>query len=249
MSEAATLHVMQMSLRFNVGDDALHTALHTALDRAPDVVGFTECRAHQTRPVVLDVCRAMGYRLHGGPGDTAVAVAQRHPLLDFGNVFVNPAEPGPAAEGGHGARYIDWSTFRFHHSVTTLCEAHWVTRHPDSVARRREHRDMTQAMIREVEQHGHGPHLAFFAGDVNVDEATDRATDHALPGWMFGFAGLTTIYDELHRYPDTAGDATLDIIGSYDYDRRVTGCRVHVWPKSPGLDHQQVSAWYDIKRL
>lgn len=247
MNGDTTLHIMQMSLRFNAEHDMLRHAIHTALSRDPDVIGFTECRAGQTRPLTLEVCRNMGYRLHGGHGDTGIAVAQRHHLYDFGATLVTPSEPGQPSEGGHGPRYIDWSTFAFHHSHITFHEAHWVTRHPDSLQRRRQHERMTQAMIHAVHRHGEGPRLAFFAGDINVDEARDKGRDHRLPHWMFLQAGLRTIYDELHTYPDTAGRSTLDIIGSYDYDRRVHGCRVHVWPTSPGLDHQQVSAWYDIR--
>lgn len=244
-----TLHIEQMSLRFNADKDVVHKRIREALQRAPDVVGFTECAAGVMRPVAIDACHAEGYRFHGGPGDTATAVSPEHRVKDHGAIFALAGQPGPAAEGGHGPRYIDWVKFGFHGSDVWFHEAHWVTLHPDTALRHQQHQHMTVLMCAAVDRHGAGDRLSFFGGDTNVDEALDRGAEHWKPHWQFAHHDLTTIYDELHTYPATAGRTTIDIIGSYNPDARVSAEAVHVWPSdAPALDHRQVSGWYTIHR-
>jgi hypothetical protein len=57
---------------------------------------------------------------------------------------------------------------------------------------------------------------------------------------------LTSCWDELGRYPDTAGRLTLDVVGSFDPDSRVSCLRARRWHKLAS-DHVAVSAWYQVR--
>jgi hypothetical protein len=109
------------------------------------------------------------------------------------------------------------------------------------------HTDQTRTMCAQVKKHGQGDAIAFFAGDINVDEGADNASDHPnMPNFIFRQQGLLTIWDELHVNPPvTIEHSTFDIIGCYRPDKQVEGKRYVVHPKQ-NSDHRQVSAYYDV---
>lgn len=256
------LHIEHASLRFNIPRNQGRAALLAIFGRGPDVVGFTEAAPAgtkwQLRKDVIDVGRSCGYTIHGGVGDTCVAVADNHKLRDFGSIFVNPADHRPASQGGHGPRFVDWVEFDFFGNTVTYSEAHWLTKF---ASRPKGHIAMTEAMIGNVQDSGKGNHLAFFGGDTNINEKADAGQDPRKPDVLFGEAGLTTIWDEVgfetrhgkivNTHGDVLGPAgsVIDVIGSYDKDTRVKAHEVRVWPRLDGLDHAQISAWYNVKRL
>lgn len=96
-----------------------------------------------------------------------------------------------------------------------------------------------------MDEHGQGRRLAFWAGDTNNPDRPSATSevDRALRK-----GDLTSCWDELGRYPDTHGRTTLDVVGSYDPDRRATCLRARVWPDLHS-DHAPLTAWYSVSRL
>lgn len=99
-----------------------------------------------------------------------------------------------------------------------------------------------------------GSRLAFWGGDLNVDEfADDAVNDARLPNKVFHDNGLLSIYDELDTAAnfDTAGTRTIDVIGRHARDGRVRAVSVERSPGRPTLhsDHRFVKGVYNLQRL
>ena len=62
---------------------------------------------------------------------------------------------------------------------------------------------------------------------------------------------LTSAWDELGIYQNT-GHGNIDVIASYDRDRRVRAEHIQAFPDSDfplATDHFLVEAWYRVRRL
>lgn len=244
----SSLALSQLSMQFSDDERQIDRDLDAVFGERQrcDFWGLTEASPHnRVRERVRLAVKRHGLHLaQAGPGDTLI-VSPHEPYAN-GAHFVHPGRPGPASQGGHGPRYIDWAAARIHGERVYFHEAHWLAHLATSEARRLDHTRMTRAMIRHVADKAVGRRLSFFAGDINVDEATDTGRNHALPDWLFHQGGLETVWDELKRTPATHGRRTIDVIGSYTLDRRVSARRVEVLPLL-NSDHHQVIAHYSIE--
>lgn len=227
-------------MQFSDTHRQVNADLDAIFSRGADAIGFTEVDPGNLRPVLHAAAKDHGYVVPVHRTSEAVAV-RRETLLDHGVIPVHAGRLGL-----HGPRHIDWVEFKFGPNSVFFHEAHWVTGHGRDASRKRDHIKMTKAMIEATSRHGGGRHLSFFAGDINIDERFDKGQDHSKPDYLFNQAGLTTIWDELHRTIGTHGRRTIDILGSYDRDGRVSAQKVKVWEQL-NADHRQVSAWYRIK--
>jgi hypothetical protein len=241
------IHLMQASMQFSDPDFQTVADLRSIFTRGADVIGFTEMApaAHRKQHVLEQIAREHNYRVYvGGNGDTALAVAPEHRLLARGTKRVHDGRSG---KGKHGPRDIDYVCVDIRGERVWVHEAHWVTKFNDDAERREDHIAMTKAMIGLVEDHAEATDLSFFMGDININEKIDRGQDKRKPDYLFNAAGLTTIWDELHKAIGTHGKSCIDIVGSYVRDKRVKAHRVKVWPQGHS-DHRPVSAIYKIAR-
>lgn len=237
-----TLHLQQASLQFSDTKQQRRVAVKAALARNAHVVGFTEAAEKSTRDIIREECVRAGYIWVPGAGDGGFAVRKDVKRLNVGAVMVNPKDPRPPSKGGHAARFVNWVKCMFEGEVFVVHEGHWLTGLHKGGKRLIGHQAMTRAMGHIVSEHGEGLRLSFWMGDTNVDDADNT------PGYdnILKEHGLTSIWDELDVYPSTHRDNTIDVIGTFDADKRVTLDRYKVWPPGPG-DHRHVSAWFDIK--
>lgn len=242
------LHIMQASCQYSDPAADAEADFRAAFSRRPDVIGFTEVDDEARKALLVRVGEDCGYVVHapGGGGEVAVAVRKSLPILETGAVKVNDGVPGPAAKGGHRPRYIVSARFQWAGNSVWFGEAHWSTGYGRNPGRQEDHVALTRAMISAVTDNAAHRRLAFFGGDINIDEARDSGRDPLKPHNLFGKAGLVTIYDELNETPNTHGHSTLDILGCYAGDGRVSAERVTVWPKG-NSDHRQVSAFYNVE--
>lgn len=235
-----TLHLQQASLQRT--DDAHGETLpdlETILGRRAHVVGFTEAQGFH--PELTAAARRHGYRLLlPSDGDTAMAV--RGDVLVRGHAVrrVSPARPNRPGQPGHVARNILTAQLVADEELVSVSEAHWTTRKGDAGGERLA---MTQAMAEVVAQEAAGSRLGFWLGDTNSD---DRPQPHGVVDGALKAGQLTSCWDELGRWPATHGRQTLDVVGSYDPDHRVTCKRAKVWHQLHS-DHRQVSAFYAVR--
>jgi hypothetical protein len=234
---ALQLQLGQASQRYSVpGDLALEDFLKL-LGHGWDAVGFTE--ATRFHGELHEACRGRNYWLFLPPeGDTAIAVHRDHQVLDHGYVHVNDASHRPL----HSPRGVQVLTFMPDSSseLVTFAEAHWLTERSDNGHQRLA---MTQAMASVMREAGRGSRLAFWAGDTNNPDRPSATSDVDL---ALRRGELTSCWDELGRYPDTHGSHTLDLVGSFDPDRRVscTGARVYARLHS---DHRPLRVTYAVR--
>lgn len=97
----------------------------------------------------------------------------------------------------------------------------------------------TRAIGNWAKQWGASTDLVFFNADMNMD---DKAVD------VFRGQPLTTVWDELKKYPDT-GHGTLDVIASYDLDGRVAAATAKVLPLGLFSDHRTIEATFNVQKL
>lgn len=240
------LHVQQLSLQFTDTQHQFVEDVMAALRRGADLIGVTETSSPVRKRVLRKMALDAGYRPHVPmTGSTAVLVGPSLRVVSQHQHFVNPAVNKPPREGGHAARYITAVQVEWENEQVWFGEAHWVTGFGGHPRRTREHELMTRRMVDEVRRHGAGTKLAFFAGDTNFDDGAERRIA-GCPPLLFDQAGVSTIWEELDRFPDTHGRKTLDVIGSYDRDRRVSAVDVRMWPRGHS-DHRAVSAFYEVK--
>lgn len=235
------LQLGQASQRATVHPDRALLDFHHDLGHGMDACGFTEVTHFHNQ--LSMACEDQGYQLLLPPeGDTAIAVLDIHELMDHDYVHVNPGHPGPMSAGGHTPRGVQSVQFRPHGTteVITFTTAHWLTRRADDGGQRLA---MTEAMAEVIAEAAQGTRLGFWAGDTNNPDGPHGTSqvDKALAR-----GDLTSCWDELRRWPDTHGSSTLDVVGSYDLDRRASCIRARVWPQLRS-DHRPLSAWYTVR--
>ena len=244
------LHIMQVSLRFSNPDADRRADINYAFDQGPDFICFGEAGEADTTAMIRNISNERGYGACTFPqGDSQLSVrlkgAPDARIKSKGGVMAHRAIPG-----SFGARYVRWARVNWFDQDIWMHAAHWVFI-PHVLESHGEltkvHQDQTTTMCNQVKKHGQGNAISFFAGDINVDEAADNASDHPnMPNFIFRQKGLLTIWDELHVNPPiTIAHSTFDIIGSYRPDKQVEGKRYIVHPKQ-NSDHRFVSAFYDI---
>lgn len=234
---ALQLQLGQASQRYTVnGDQALHD-FHAILAHGFDAVGFTE--ALTFHPELRRACADRNYQLVLPPeGDTAIAVLFVHTITGHDYVHVADSSHRPL-HGPRGVQLVEF-TPRGTRERITFAEAHWLTERSDNGHQRLA---MTAAMADVMRTAGKGSKLGFWAGDTNNPDRPSATSDVDL---ALRKGELTSCWDELGRYPDTHGQHTLDLVGSYDPDGRVscTGARVYAQLHS---DHRPMFARYSVR--
>lgn len=148
--------------------------------------------------------------------------------------------------GRHTSRGVLGASFLFERfdraEDITLLTAHYLTHgRPDGTpkyqARLAENKALARAIAAQAKMCGQGRRIVFYGGDQNI---VDKRSDTFLGG------PLTSAQDELNTYL-RSGYGGVDVIASYNYDKRVRA--VDVW--MPGLrlntDHRAIEALYDVK--
>jgi hypothetical protein len=142
--------------------------------------------------------------------------------------------------------YLSWVRVKVEHADVWFHTGSWFNVRSEQENSIRRHNQMTQQMCAQVRKHASGPDsVSVFGGDVKADDEEDHLTDM---NKIFRTNDLLTIWDEFKVYPNTWNGSTVDVLGSYNKDKRVTGHRYKVWPMQHS-DHRFVSAWYDIDKL
>lgn len=236
-----TLHLVQMS------GDAFDTAsaaradVEANLARRPDALGLTEFSIKGHRTVAEAACKAHGYRLRGGDGDTAICLRGDHDLLAFASPRVHNG--GTDSQGRYAARTLEILTADMYGERVTVTESHIVR---GGTPTRVKHRTTTAKLIAQMlNQYAEGNNLAF--GLMDANQADDAGKDEA--GSVLGIlkaAGLRTVYDELGYHPATGpGGSAIDVCVSANVDTRVRAVVAAPWPLLHS-DHHSVSFVYSV---
>jgi len=249
-----TLHLMHCSMRFDRPPEEFKDAIRWMHSLEPDIVSFTEMtRFHKE---LRQVCQGTRYRpvlsSRGKEGGFMVKTGDECHVKDSGAVFVLPGNPGPASQGGYAPRYVNWVRVKWHGEDIYHHTTHWLTKYWKNDARDALHEKSTKVMCDLVKRHGKGMDLAFFGGDQNVDEEADnrKMGVRSQMDKTFRDNGLLTIWDEMEVTPPTHGlskGPTIDILGSFNPDKRVKAKRWKVYPKHAS-DHRPIAAWYEIQQ-
>lgn len=234
------LHLMHTSLQITDTDRQFQEDLYWALSQVkPDIVSYTEIAGRH--PMIAHVARECGYTpvLFSNNVWDGFCVKNDLKVADRGNVLAT------AGDKISGPRYINWVKVKWQGETLWYHTAHWVANLSSTPERVKRHTEITNQMAIQVRKHGRQGDLSFFSGDTNYD---DNDKTHADPGPMnqlFRNLGLLTIWDEFGVYPNTHDDRTIDVIGSYNADKRVVGKRYKTHARQ-NSDHRPVSAWYEV---
>lgn len=232
------LHLMHASLHLSQADRFTREDMAWVCQQGADAVSFTEIAGKHD--ILRQVGRAHNYipvEWTNNRGEALLVNADRVRVKDKGCVQAHPA-----GADGMPARYISWGKLAVGDATVWYHTGHWLPNIDDHRKRAARHNMMSQQMAAQVRKHAIGGDLSFFSGDINLD---DQGSDDARLNTIFRTNGLLTIWDEFKVYPNTRGRSTIDVIGSYTGDKRVTGKRYKVWPKQ-NSDHHFISAWYEI---
>lgn len=154
------------------------------------------------------------------------------------------------SQGAHAPRGITWSTARSKAKgvgVLTMGSAHFLTQR-SIVASKTTNAPLQLGIGAWGKQKSKGKRLVFIGADVNQDDERRQP---------FGAAPFTTVWDELGKYPATHGrdkqhGSTIDVIASYDADRRVSAQSARVLDDgdlSLYTDHFVIDATFAVRLM
>lgn len=253
MSESEHISILLSSQEFNEKRADVESDAHTSFARGAMYMATTESGQAPVRPVIEKVAKEHGYQAFYAEGGEHIFVASGIKVVSHGFEHVLDPLRVPASQGGHGPRPVQWvDTVTPAGNEVSIVFAHWLTgfqlgnNKSDNVRREGYHLEQTLAVVQQVVDRAGQKAVAFWLGDTNVDEPKDTGADHQAIEYNFRQAGLQSIYDALDEYPDTHGKKTLDVIGHYLKDKRVTPVKVTVEAKQH-KDHHDVLAEYDIR--
>lgn len=222
------------------------------------MIGFSEVqknsRAHKQ---VKKAAREAGWSLQNNiRGDSRFAVSPNYKIRYAGSVGLLKANTG-MPKGNYGRKNLAIVKVETPEgNIVTNHTTHWLTgyRLGRKGNRRRERRYeyQTKVLIDRVKKNGKGDHLSFWQGDTNIDEVKDRGRDKRSLHHQLESNGLRSVNDSLKKYPNTHGRRTIDIIGYYKKDARVSPKNLWVVPfksKRWGKrysDHKMVVAVFHI---
>lgn len=240
--------LLMASMQFSDGRRAIKRDAEQVFDVATiqdvDVICFTETTKSNR---VFDPVRRQAKRhkwafQRGIRGDVRLAVNPKNQVLESSYVHVLDPQGG-LRKGNYSARGIAEVTLRTKlKNVATVHGAHWITEGgPANDVRAARRRLQSEMMVERVQLHGKGRRLSFWMGDTNEDEGR-REGEVQRP---LTLGGLTSIYDELGKYPNTHGNKTIDVIGAYRRDGRVRPVGVRTFGERDS-DHLMALGVYEI---
>lgn len=237
-----TIHLLHYSSQFTDVTNATEEDLRFVFDKGADIITFTEMGNYGNQrasyKAMLRIARNNDYRPVVGPGDTQIAVKVGNGVWvkNSGTVPVHPARTGRYAR-----KYISWVHVRFHGEDVFHHVAHWVTTPTSTGIDMQRHIKMSKTVARQVAKHAKDDNISFFAGDMNMGPAKDK-----YPHQIFRSKHLQTCWrDAGHRPATRTSGSTIDVIGRYKLDARVSFKRYKAWPFQ-NSDHRPFSVWYQI---
>lgn len=248
VKKSYTLHLGHQSMKFSQSDDATeHDAAWMMKNVAPDIVSYTELSDAGSREAIRRACQSQGYH----PilfSQTASGLAFNPEVVKLKSKdYVLGSEAVTEGPNAAPKRYICWGHLKLDGEDIWYHTAHWLPYLAEGHGRVHRHNAMSRQMVAQVRKHAKSDGLSFFSGDINID---DKDGDISGYNQIMRQAGLLSIWDEMKVYPGTHGgpnSRTIDVIGSYNRDKRVVGKRYKVWPQQRS-DHRPLSVWYELKR-
>lgn len=252
------LTVVQSSMQFSdrkpdISADC-KALMEQARDESWDIIALSETvKGNQVFGQMRHEVHKARWWFQGGiRGDVRFIVNPKHELMESG--YAHVLDGRKQKRGSFSARGVAEVTFRTPGgNIVTDHTTHWITGYklgPKGNPQREAMFDQqTEAIIERVKLHGKGRRLSFWQGDTNLDEFKDRGGFSGGIHKPFRQAGLRSVYDELNEYPTTHGKRkTIDVIGHYLPDTRVTAKDVRVLPRNGrNVDHLIVVATYHIR--
>lgn len=207
-----------------------------------------------TRSALRAASYDAGYLFHN-PGDQDCWVAISEDLVaDDAKIQMGLIDHVPAAKawgdpnGPYSAKGLPWMSAqtRFGKRIT-VGAGHWLTKGRDRAQTppgKYNHYLINKRIAGEVGEWarvaGQGRGIVFYGADTNL---VDRTSD------VFrGMASMTTCWDEVGEWPGT-GHGNIDVIASYDGDKRVECVGARVWDDKQfrlNTDHFMITARYRV---
>lgn len=232
-----------------------------ANDTSDEIVRIA--REHDYRPWVPSA----GKHDHPGWATDAWLAVRKDLITDNWEEHFTEAIPGSAEvyrDAGIKAEFPKWGprglvTVGFDCAALqgriNLCAAHYLTHAHKQGADPETHgidhwklnEKLAQAVGDWAVKVGHGHDLAFYAGDQNMSDQKNDAPE----GDTFMGEPFTSLADELKDWQST-GHGPIDVIASYNRDRRVTGVNFQAFNDrefSLNTDHFYLEGVFDIAEL
>lgn len=220
-------------------------------------------REHGYKPWVPEV--QAGPREFGGNTDCWLAVRKDLISSDWETGY-DPAIPGSQElykeQGLNPDSHPRWGPkglvkARFYcaplQGRVALGAAHYLTdaHHPDAVTKGIDHWEWNNKLAEVIgdwaREVGKGRDLAFYAGDQNMADQRNTTPQ----GDTFFGEPLTSLADELENWQNT-GHGPIDVIASYNRDRRVSGLKFEVFDDKEfklNTDHFYLEGVFNVEPL
>jgi hypothetical protein len=226
-----------MSCQWSDTDAQTRADIDLIFSSLPHVITFTEVGKGQN-PAAQRQIEKYGddYWFYFDNRDAGVAIKKTMgKRLDSGYIKVIPGVSGDHPDAG-----IAWLQVQNPKlGKITVASTHYIT--GDRQANRRAQNNKIAAALGELaEEKGAGASIFFFGGDFNRDDATQDLVPNTR---------LTTVWDELGKYPDTLKTVTFDALGSFDPDGRVRAKSGRTLVSKFHTDHIPVEAIFNIQEL
>lgn len=246
MAKKYLLHLMHQSLEIFDPDQQTAGDVEFAFkELKPDIISWTEIGDLHSE--IHGLCRKYDYHpifYANAPREGFAFNPDVVKLKSKGSIVGSEADPN-AGFAARAKRHILWAQFKLDDETIWYHTGHWLPGITKEQSRVPRHNAMSRQMAAQVRKHARGGDISFFSGDINTD---DEGGGVAQLNEIFRTNGLLTIWDEFKVYPGTLSrHKTIDVIGSYNPDKQVTGKRYKAHAKRSS-DHRAISAWYEIER-
>jgi hypothetical protein len=200
---------------------------------------------HDLRDALIKEAGEHGFYINASTLGEWVALNKKF-LGSFAKGYAGPFIKGTTgvgvAGGAHAPRGVAWAsgTAKEHRlGRITIGSAHYLTKR--SMAVSGSNQPLINGIANWAQAKGKGNSIVFLGADTNTN---DRRSD------VFNTKPLTTIADELKKWPATVGTTTyIDVIASYDHDGRVKAKSYNVLDDKEfflNSDHYLLDAVYEI---
>jgi hypothetical protein len=242
MADTLRLRLAQASMQFS--DTARQQAhdVNVVFGRGYDIIMGTESGPDNAlHRLVGRAAPDSGYRLSAF---RAHWVAVREELIAGGwRKGYWPSVESTEGAGRHPDRGIAFASFKVHGFGRITAGAGHLLTHGEKPGdpNYRLNTRYTGDIAEWGREWGEGSGIVFYGGDQNSDDDKNDT---------FRGRPFTSCWDELGKYPDTHGKRTIDVVASWDADRRVKAVRARSFKDRQvflNTDHFLVEAEYEIK--
>lgn len=268
------ISLMHASLQYRLSDRETSSDLEKIFERAErrKISWITGTEAGPgsggTAALLTEIGLAHGYKLWiprlalGGTIDGWIAVRESSltssrwvteyvPVVEPSKVIYSKRGINPKGKPRWGEKGVVYASFDTEFGRNTVMTAHYLhkARKPGATYAGVNHWQLNKQIGQEIGDlaiaTGNGSRLAWYGGDQNMNDGRN----HQAQGDTFFGAPLTSCWDELEKWPNT-GHGTIDVIASYNGDRRVSFLWARALPDSVvplKMDHFLVEADVEIK--